>query len=114
MHSTKYRAKYLNTLLAAGCAASFIVLGSVNAAAPDQEDRTAGQVVDDSVVTGKVKSALIADERTKAYQINVTTREGVVHLHGTVDSPAAKAAATQVAQSIAGVRKVQNELVAKS
>ena len=46
---------------------------------------TAGRVVDDSVITAKVKSALIADSTTKAYQINVETFEGTVQLSGFVD-----------------------------
>jgi osmotically-inducible protein OsmY len=105
-------------LLVTGFAASLFALGAVNVMAADstapKTDRTAGQVIDDSVLTGKVKSALIADSRTKAYQINVTTKEGVVYLNGVVDSAAAKMAATEVAQSIEGVKAVDNELSAKS
>ena len=105
-------------LIVAGFAASFLALGAVNVMAADSTapkvDRTTGVVIDDSVVTGKVKSALIADSRTKAYQINVTTKEGVVYLDGTVDSTAAKLAATEVAQSIEGVKSVANKLSAKS
>jgi osmotically-inducible protein OsmY len=108
-------------LLIAGFTASLFAMGAVSAMAQAQEgqavpntDRTTGQVIDDSVLTGKVKSALIADSRTKAYQIHVTTKEGVVHLNGVVDSTAAKMAATEVAQSIEGVRAVDNELSAKS
>ena len=108
-------------LLITGFAASLLAMGAVGAMAQAQEgqtvpntDRTTGQVIDDSVLTGKVKSALIADSRTKAYQINVTTKEGVVHLNGVVDSAAAKMAATEVVQSIEGVRAVDNKLSAKS
>ena len=105
-------------LLVTGFAASFLALGAVNVMAADSTapkvDRTTGEVIDDSVVTGKVKSALIADSRTKAYQINVTTKQGVVYLNGTVDSTAAKLAATEVAKSIEGVKSVANELSAKS
>jgi osmotically-inducible protein OsmY len=106
-------------VLVTGFAASLLAMGAVSVMAEDgptaaNTERTAGQVIDDSVLTGKVKTALIADSRTKAYQINVTTKEGVVHLNGVVDSPAAKMAATEVAQSIEGVRAVDNELSAKS
>ena len=38
-------------------------------------------------MTGKVKAALIANPDTKAYQINVDTLQGVVHLQGAVDNP---------------------------
>ena len=106
-------------LLVTGFAASLLAMGAVSVMAEEGQtapttDRTAGQVIDDSVLTGKVKSALIADSRTKAYQINVTTKEGVVHLNGVVDSAAAKMAATEVVQSIEGVRAVDNKLSAKS
>jgi osmotically-inducible protein OsmY len=106
-------------LLVTGFAASLLVMGAATVIAGEPQtasntERTAGQVIDDSVLTGKVKTALIADSRTKAYQINVTTKEGIVHLNGVVDSTAAKIAATEVAQSIEGVRAVDNELSAKS
>ncbi len=75
--------------------------------------RTAGEVVDDAVITAKVKSALIGDSRTKAHQINVDTKEGIVQLGGFVDSMQAKAAASEVAESVSGVKRVRNELELK-
>jgi hyperosmotically inducible protein len=72
--------------------------------------RPAGTVVDDGMVTSKVKTALIGNNTTKAYQINVTTREGVVQLSGFVDSEAAKAEAERLARNVAGVRSVKNDL----
>lgn len=77
-------------------------------------DRTAGAVLDDGVITAKVKSALIADSRTKAREINVTTNEGVVQLSGFVDSSTARSAAAEVAGSISGVKSVRNELEVKN
>jgi hyperosmotically inducible protein len=77
------------------------------------QDRSSGEVVDDTVITAKVKSALIADSRTKAYQIEVKTNKGEVQLGGFVDSPDAKRAAQEVAQSIAGVKSVTNSLSVK-
>ncbi len=52
--------------------------------------RSAGDVIDDSVVTAKVKAALIADPNVKAHEVNVETREGVVQLSGFVDNDQAK------------------------
>jgi len=77
-------------------------------------DRTSGQYVDDSTITAKVKSALIADDRTKAYQIEVKTNMGEVQLGGFVDSPAAKKAAQEVAQTVTGVKSVTNSLDVKN
>ena len=70
----------------------------------------AGRVVDDSVITGKVKAALVADPTTKAHQISVETFQGVVQLSGFVDSSEARTRATQVAKQVEGVKNVKNEL----
>lgn len=76
-------------------------------------NRTAGEVVDDAVITGKVKAALIGDSRTKAYQIDVNTKQGMVELGGFVDSAEAKAAAVEVTEKVNGVRSVRNSLDVK-
>jgi len=76
-------------------------------------NRTAGEVVDDAMITGKVKAALIGDSRTKAYQINVDTKEGTVQLGGFVDSSQAKAAAGELAETVSGVKSVRNNLELK-
>lgn len=70
----------------------------------------AGRVVDDSVITGKVKAALVADPTTKAHQISVETFQGVVQLSGFVDTKEARSRATQVAQGVDGVKNVKNDL----
>lgn len=77
-------------------------------------ERSAGEVVDDALLTGKVKTALIGNRDTKAHQINVTTKQGVVQLSGFVDSAEAKAAATTVAKSVTGVKSVDNQLSIKT
>jgi len=71
---------------------------------------TAGAVVDDSTITTKVKSALIDDPRTKAGDIKVETRNGVVQLSGFVKDEAQKAAAETVAKAVTGVKSVSNGL----
>lgn len=77
------------------------------------QDRSAGRVVNDTVITTKVKAALIADSRTKAHQIEVDTVGGEVRLGGFVDSAAAKSAASDVAHSVEGVQSVKNNLDVK-
>jgi osmotically-inducible protein OsmY len=70
----------------------------------------AGRVVDDSVITGKVKAALIADPTTKAHQIEVETFQGTVQLSGFVDSTESRSRATEIVKNIEGVRNVKNSL----
>lgn len=79
-----------------------------------QGSRTAGEYVDDSILTAKVKAKLIESSETKAHQINVETNQGVVHLSGFVNDQAAKSAAGEVARSVTGVKDVKNELSVKS
>jgi osmotically-inducible protein OsmY len=69
-----------------------------------------GRVIDDSVITGKVKAALIADPTTKAHQIEVETFKGQVQLSGWVDNDTARQRATEVARNIEGVKDVKNSL----
>ena len=74
---------------------------------------TAGNVLDDSVVTVKVKSALLADEQTRSSQLTVSTNKGVVQLSGFVDSAAEQARAASVAQGVEGVQSVVNDTTLK-
>ena len=85
-----------------------------NDIAINSQESTAGEYIDDSILTAKVKTALIGSPDTKAHQINVETKEGVVQLSGFVDNAAAKTAATNVAKTVTGVKSVKNELTVKS
>jgi hyperosmotically inducible protein len=77
-------------------------------------NESTGEYIDDSMLTAKVKTALIGSPETKAHQINVETDHGVVQLSGFVDNAAAKTAATEVAKSVTGVKSVKNELSVKT
>jgi hyperosmotically inducible protein len=85
-----------------------------NDIAIQKTNESTGDVMDDSMLTAKVKTALITSPETKAHQINVETKQGVVQMSGFVDTAAAKAAATTVAKSVTGVKGVKNELSVKS
>jgi hyperosmotically inducible protein len=78
------------------------------AAAPE---RTAGQVLDDAAITASVKAKLLADERTKAFDINVDTAKAVVTLTGGADSADVKRAAQELAGQVEGVILIKNELI---
>ncbi len=75
--------------------------------------RTVGETVDDAALTTKVKLALAADERTKAHQIEVETRDSVVLLAGFVNNSAARGVAGDLARSIQGVTRVDNQIAVK-
>jgi hyperosmotically inducible protein len=77
-------------------------------------DRTVGAAVDDTVITTRVKTALVGNPVTKAREINVTTRNGVVMLSGFVDSREERSTAVDVARTVQGVQSVDDELQLKS
>ncbi len=79
-----------------------------------QAAQTTGGAIDDSTISAKVKSALIDSADTKAGDIKVETRGGVVQLSGYVANEAQKTAATKVAQSVEGVKSVNNSISVKN
>ena len=85
-------------------------LALASACSSTRTQQSAGEVIDDSVLTSKVKVALIDDPITKAGQINVETFRGVVQLGGFVDNAQQKDQATTVARSVTGVKEVRNDL----
>jgi len=80
------------------------------ACAPTRTRESTGEVVDDSVITTKVKAELVKDPDTKAHQINVETFRGTVQLSGFVDSAKARNKAVQIARNVSGVKEVKNSL----
>lgn len=68
----------------------------------------------DAVLTSKVKAALIAEPGLRSVPIDVSTRQSIVTLSGSVGSAAEKATALQVAESVEGVKGVVDRLAAKS
>jgi len=72
-----------------------------------------GTKLDDSVLTGKVKAALMDTADVKSLQINVETHDGVTQLAGFVTSEKMKERAGKVAGDVEGVKSVDNVLVVK-
>ena len=89
-----------------------LMLGTACSATRTQQ--SAGEVIDDSVLTAKVKAGLIDDPVTKAGQINVETYRGVVQLTGFVNSQDDAQRAEAAAKKVDGVRSVKNDVRIKS
>ena len=73
--------------------------------------QTTGEYIDDSVITMKVKTAILNDPLLNASHIEVTTVNGVVKLSGTVDSEQSIGRAMAVASSQKNVKSVQTDLI---
>jgi hyperosmotically inducible periplasmic protein len=72
-----------------------------------------GEYVDDSVITAKVKAAILHEPGLKVSEINVETFKGVVQLSGFVSSRADIDKAVAVARDVNGVKSVKNNMQPK-
>ncbi|MBK8595084.1 MAG: BON domain-containing protein [Holophagales bacterium] len=81
--------------MAAGCASSMV----------PKETRTA-----DSAITSSIQDSLQNSEKVKARQVEVQTREGVVHLTGVVDTEEARREAARISWRTNDVGGVVNDL----
>lgn len=95
--------------------AFFLVIALVTAvgcsSTPKQEGT--GEYIEDSVITTKVKAAILGESTLKVAEINVQTFKGVVQLSGFVHSPADIEKALQVARGVSGVKSVKNDMRVK-
>ena len=65
----------------------------------------------DAWITAKVKSSFVGDDRLKGSHIKVVTTNGVVTLTGSATSSDSKDAAEELAQSVNGVRSVDDQVL---
>ena len=83
------------------------------ASATERGMAKAGDKLDDAAITGKVKTALIADPDVKALKIDVDTKDNVVTLNGTANTQASADKAVTIAKGVEGVKSVENRLTVK-
>ena len=72
-----------------------------------------GEYFDDTVVTTKVKAAILNEPLLKSAEINVETFKGVVQLSGFVNSQADINKAVEVVRNVNGVKSVKNDMRVK-
>jgi hyperosmotically inducible periplasmic protein len=75
--------------------------------------RTPGQVLDDMNITTTIKSKIFNDPYLSGFAVSVDTFQGEVTLTGAVESEFGKNRATELAQGIYGVHKVNNLLIVR-
>jgi hyperosmotically inducible protein len=99
--------KYLSALFLA-----VMLVTAVGCASTSKQEGT-GEYVDDSVITTKVKAAILEEPTLKVAEINVETFKGVVQLSGFVSSQAAANKAVEVTRKVNGVKSVKNDMRVK-
>ncbi len=83
-------------------------------AAQPEAQTTVGTEIDDSVITTRVKSALLADDIVKGLDIKVETSKGEVQLSGFVESQDQIDRAIMVTKGVEGVKDVENKMELKA
>ena len=83
--------------LVAGCAGS-------------RTQESTGEYIDDSTITTKVKTVMLKDPAVSGLAINVETFKGTVQLSGFARTEQERARAIELAQSVAGVKSVRNDI----
>jgi hyperosmotically inducible protein len=86
---------------------------SMAACTSNRTTESTGEYVDDTVITSKVKAALLNDSGLRSFDIKVETFKDVVQLSGFVNSDQVKARAGEIAAGVSGVRSVRNNLIVK-
>lgn len=89
------------------------VVGVENGVSLKGSSSTLGTKVDDATVTGRVKTALLAEPNIQSADISVVTFKGEVQLSGFVNSQAQIDRAAQIARTTEGASAVKNELKIK-
>lgn len=100
---TKF-AKYLSPLFVA------LAMVSVVGCASTAKQEGTGEYMDDTMITTKVKTAILNEPTLKVAEINVETFKGVVQLSGFVSSQAAATKAVEVTREVGGVKSVKNDM----
>ena len=96
--------KYLSPLFVA------VALVSVVGCASTPKQEGTGEYMDDTMITTKVKTAILNEPTLKVAEINVETFKGVVQLSGFVSSQAAVTKAVEVTRGVGGVKSVKNDM----
>jgi len=94
-------------------AVAAVALLSMAACTSTRTQKSAGEQIDDTVITGKIKAELIGDPTTKAHEIDVEVFKGRVQLNGFVRDNAMRQRAVAIAKQVSGVVAVDNNLKLK-
>lgn len=102
----------MNTQFSSRTAALILFLGisTLSACASNSHTEGTGEYVDDTVITTKVKAAILAEPGLKSAEINVETFKGKVQLSGFVNSKTDIDKAVEVTRTVKGVTSVSNDM----
>ena len=101
------KASRLLHITALSVALGVTVLSTACSSSPTSS--SAGEVIDDSWITTKIKAAYAEDKTVSMLGIGVDTNKGIVQLSGFANNPAEVHRAVELARGIKGVKSVKND-----
>jgi osmotically-inducible protein OsmY len=75
---------------------------------------TIGEKIDDASITSQVKYALLTHRSTSALKTKITTTDGVVVITGVAANDAEKTLVGKLAESVRGVKSIDNNMTVKN
>ncbi len=87
-----------------------VVLITTFGCAGSATSESTGEYIDDTVITTRVKAALVDASDVSASDVSVETFKGVVQLSGFVDSRNTMDTAVSIASDVKGVTSVRNDM----
>ena len=103
----------MNTVKRLSAVLAAVAMATTLGCASTSKSEGTGEYVDDTVITAKVKTAILNKPGLKSAEINVETFKGVVQLSGFVAQPSDQQVAVATAQSVGGVKSVKNDMRVK-
>mgnify|MGYP003386363097 CR=1 FL=1 len=80
------------------------------ACASTATESSTGEFLDDTVITARVKAALVKDPMVSALDVSVESFKGAVQLSGFVKTAAQRDRAVKIANDVPGVTQVFNSI----
>lgn len=81
------------------------------ACAGTANESSTGEYIDDTVLTSRVKSALLNDPDVSGLTVNVESFKGTVQLSGFVKTVAERNKALKLARAVNGVKRIKNDIL---
>lgn len=91
-----------------------VLMGSLFSCSSTPKKRSVGEVIDDSVVTNKLKVKYLRDKVVKGFRVDIDTWKGVVSLRGKFESQEQIDRAIEIAERQTGVKEVKSYLIIKT
>ena len=88
-----------------------ILTGGCKAYVDEEAGRTAGELIDDTVISARVKARLIGDKELSGFRIRVDVDKGVVWLRGKIERPELRERALELVRGVRGVVDIVDKLV---